>query len=253
MLRRSDAGGGRAGLRGEERRRKPGERPADATRSAPADADKAHSGCASEPLPRRWPPWLKSEPTEGEWMRLDEVPLFAALGDARRVLIAGAGGGFDVYSGVPLGLALQRRGVEVTWANLSFTYLPATTAEQVDDVTWRVTADLEALPGIYFPELVLAQWLADHDHLGEVFAFDKTGVRQLTAAYRRLAADRQFDAVVVVDGGSDSLLRGTETGLGTPAEDATTLLAADSLADVPVRLLVAAGFGVDAFHGVAHA
>ncbi|MEH1015905.1 hypothetical protein V6U90_22685 [Micromonospora sp. CPCC 206060] len=34
-------------------------------------------------------------------------PLFAALRDARTVLIAGAGGGFDVYAGLPLALALQ--------------------------------------------------------------------------------------------------------------------------------------------------
>ena len=32
--------------------------------------------------------------------------MFAALAPARRVLIAGAGGGFDVYAGLPLALAL---------------------------------------------------------------------------------------------------------------------------------------------------
>ncbi|AYF28021.1 hypothetical protein CSH63_11305 [Micromonospora tulbaghiae] len=32
-------------------------------------------------------------------------PLFAALAPARDVLIAGAGGGFDVYAGLPLALA----------------------------------------------------------------------------------------------------------------------------------------------------
>src|SRR5690349_11958440 len=47
-------------------------------------------------------------------------PLFAALAPARRVLIAGAGGGFDVYAGLPLALALWEKGVDVHLANLSF-------------------------------------------------------------------------------------------------------------------------------------
>ncbi|MEH1129501.1 hypothetical protein [Micromonospora sp. CPCC 206061] len=33
---------------------------------------------------------------------LSVPPLFAALAPARSVLIAGAGGGFDVYAGLPL-------------------------------------------------------------------------------------------------------------------------------------------------------
>ncbi|WFE19418.1 hypothetical protein O7621_15810 [Solwaraspora sp. WMMD937] len=39
---------------------------------------------------------------------LTTPPLFAALSPARNVLIAGAGGGFDVYAGLPLAFALWR-------------------------------------------------------------------------------------------------------------------------------------------------
>jgi len=39
-------------------------------------------------------------------------PLFAALAGAGRVLIAGAGGGLDVYAGLPLAVALLDTGVE---------------------------------------------------------------------------------------------------------------------------------------------
>ncbi len=49
--------------------------------------------------------------------------LFDRLDPCRRVLIAGAGGGFDVYAGLPLALALQAQGKAVHLANLSFTYL----------------------------------------------------------------------------------------------------------------------------------
>ena len=50
-------------------------------------------------------------------------PLLAALAPARRVLIAGAGGGFDVYAGLPLALALWHAGVQVHLASLSFSQL----------------------------------------------------------------------------------------------------------------------------------
>src|SRR5581483_6595179 len=45
--------------------------------------------------------------------RLSVPPLFAALEGARSVLIAGAGGGFDVYAGLPLAVALLDAGRRV--------------------------------------------------------------------------------------------------------------------------------------------
>ena len=51
--------------------------------------------------------------------KLADPPLFAALASARNVLIAGAGGGFDVYAGLPLALALWESGKQVHLANLS--------------------------------------------------------------------------------------------------------------------------------------
>src|SRR5260370_40342099 len=47
-------------------------------------------------------------------------PFFAALDGARRVLVAGAGGGFDVFCGLPLYFALRDAGRQVFLANLSF-------------------------------------------------------------------------------------------------------------------------------------
>lgn len=58
-------------------------------------------------------------------------PLFAALAPARSVLIAGAGGGFDVYAGLPLALALWHSGVQVHLASLSFSEL-----ELLDRDSW---------------------------------------------------------------------------------------------------------------------
>ncbi|XTZ16521.1 hypothetical protein ACQSSU_03785 [Micromonospora echinospora] len=43
----------------------------------------------------------------------------AVVRRAERILIEGAGGGFDVYAGLPLALALWGAGVTVHLANLS--------------------------------------------------------------------------------------------------------------------------------------
>jgi len=48
-------------------------------------------------------------------------PFTAKLEDAQRILIAGAGGGFDIFCGLPLYFALTAQGKEVYLANLSFT------------------------------------------------------------------------------------------------------------------------------------
>ncbi len=54
---------------------------------------------------------------------LHEPRLFAALKDSERILVAGAGGGFDVYAGLPLAFALMDLGKTVHLANLSFSAL----------------------------------------------------------------------------------------------------------------------------------
>ena len=43
-------------------------------------------------------------------MMLDQLPIFRRLAEAKRIVIAGAGGGFDVMSGLPLAFALRRMG-----------------------------------------------------------------------------------------------------------------------------------------------
>jgi hypothetical protein len=177
--------------------------------------------------------------------------LFAALAPARRVLLAGAGGGFDVYAALPLAIALWDKGVEVHLANLSFTPLEllpldAWEAENVAKVTPSTGG-----PDEYFPERTLARWLAANDLPSTVYAFPKVGVRPLRAAYGYLVDTLEIDALVLVDGGTDILMRGDEAGLGTPVEDITSLAAASTV-DVGVKLVTCLGFGIDAYHGVNH-
>ncbi|MFI0483931.1 DUF1152 domain-containing protein [Actinomadura sp. 9N215] len=183
---------------------------------------------------------------------LQEPPLFTRLKKARRILVAGAGGGFDVYAGLPLALSLLDEGKDVHLANLSFSALYGLPSD-----TW-LEADVAAVTpetltrDDYFPEATLARWLDRHGLPSTVYAFPKLGVQPLREAYRHLTGHLNLDAVVLVDGGTDIFMRGDESGLGTPEEDMASLAAVHGL-DVPEKIVVSLGFGVDAYHGVNHA
>jgi hypothetical protein len=182
------------------------------------------------------------------------IPFFDEIEPARNVLIAGAGGGFDVFSGLPLYFALRAAGKQVHLANLTYSNVTAGPGDALHRACVRVTCASNGGDAGYFPEKHLCRWLADHGH-GEVpvYAICRTGARPVAEAYETLRDELRFDTLVVVDGGTDSLLRGDEAELGSPAEDAATIAAADALHDVPRKLLVCLGFGIDTFHGVCHA
>ncbi|WP_392673070.1 DUF1152 domain-containing protein [Streptomyces sp. LN785] len=178
-------------------------------------------------------------------------PLFARLASSQRILVTGAGGGFDVYAGLPVALSLLHQGKDVRLANLSFSALEGLPLDAwlAPDVA-AITPET-SLHQAYFPERTLAQWLDLHRYPSTVHAFRRVGVQPLRAAYRALIERYEIDAVVLVDGGTDILMRGDETGLGTPEEDLTSVAALAGI-DVPERLVVSIGFGIDAYHGVSH-
>jgi hypothetical protein len=167
------------------------------------------------------------------------------------VLIAGAGGGFDVFAGLPLFFALRNAGKTVFLANLTFSNLSKANGRFIGPTAMEVTADTRG-PADYFPEKHLAEWFREQGEEISVYAFDKTGVKPLRAAYEAVLRETKVDAVVLVDGGIDVLLRGDEADLGTPAEDVTSLAAVYQL-EVPTKLVLCLGFGTDARHGVCHA
>ena len=179
------------------------------------------------------------------------LPFFAELEGARSVLLAGAGGGFDVYCALPLYFALRDVGKSVHLANLSFATLLPSAGQWLTPAVVEVTADAAGSEA-YFPERAMARWFRDRGEEVPVFAFENTGVRPLRAAYQALVGHLGVDTVVLVDGGTDSLMRGDEVGLGTPNEDIASIAAVD---DLPVarKLLACIGFGVDSYHGVCHA
>jgi hypothetical protein len=180
-----------------------------------------------------------------------EPPLLSRLRRHDRILIAGAGGGFDVYAGLPLAVALRSAGKQVFLANLTFTYLGETDVQYLAPHVASVTPATTGADR-YFPERRLAEWLADREQPSTIYALEKVGVRPLRAAYTRLVEELAVQAIVLVDGGTDILMRGDEEGLGTPEEDMTSLAAVSKLSGVE-SFVASIGFGVDTFHGVCHA
>jgi len=179
------------------------------------------------------------------------APFLEELEPAQNVLIAGIGGGFDVFSGLPLYFGLKEAGKRAHLANLSFSRLPPEPDARLAPAVLRVTA-ATPLEDRYFPERYLAEWFRDRGEDVAIYCFERTGVQPLLEAYRALIAHLDVDTVVLVDGGTDSLMRGDEHGLGTPQEDIGSITAVHEL-EVPRKLLACLGFGIDHFHGVCQA
>jgi hypothetical protein len=184
-----------------------------------------------------------------------EQPVTATLARCRRVLLAGCGGGYDVLGAVPLIEALRARGATVHLASLSFAYLNGLDGARQDREhpnLYEVGADARASTA-YCPEAWLAHFL--DERFGDrqvVHCFDKTGVRPLAAAYAALARRLELDAIVLVDGGIDALLRGDERSIGTPSEDLASL-AAIAAVDVPTKVLACVGMSSELRDGIGHA
>ena len=182
-----------------------------------------------------------------------QLPFFEQLETAQNILIAGAGGGFDIFTGLPLYFMLKAAGKTVHLANLSFSTIFASNGRVLAPALVEIRAKTEAHLR-YFPELHLARWFSNHQNADvPIYCIDRVGTRPITEAYQFLARHLSLDAVILVDGGTDSLMRGDENGLGTPEEDAASLAAVSALEAVPVKVLACLGFGIDTFHGVCHA
>lgn len=180
--------------------------------------------------------------------------MYTRLKDRQNILLAGCGGGYDVFAALPLFQILTEMGKHVHFASLSFCYLdglgeaiPVPGFPNLYPIVGR-----DARQDYYCPEAWLARWLEETaGYADPIWCFTKTGVRPLLAAYRHLVAELEIDCIVLLDGGVDSILAGNETSLGTPAEDLVSL-AAVQLLDVPEKLMACIGFGAEIRDGICH-
>lgn len=114
-----------------------------------------------------------------------QLPFFEAIADAETILIAGAGGGFDIFSGLPLYFGLRRMGKTVHLANLSFSRLYASNGKRLGTALVEITARTEGFER-YFPELHLARWLAAQGEPDTIYGIDREGVKPVLAHPRKI-------------------------------------------------------------------
>jgi hypothetical protein len=182
-------------------------------------------------------------------------PIGEALQSCNRILLAGCGGGYDVLGAVPIAHELIRAGKHVEFASLSFTTLARVPGHRaVSDVPHLYTATADAgTTSAYCPEAWLSAWLGTQSgRESRIWCFDNVGVAPLRRAYEFLVRSLDIDAIVLIDGGVDSILRGDETSLGTPSEDFASLAAVEAL-EVPTKVLACIGFGAELRDGICHA
>ena len=178
-------------------------------------------------------------------MRLD-LPSSFQLPDGASVLIAGMGGGFDVFCGLPIFFELQQRGYTVHLANLSFAPL-----QEYTDCMWISPTLVGVGPAPlefrgYHPERYLSSWFREcRGEERTIWCVDAAGGIRMTQDYRTLVQRFRLDAIILVDGGVDSLTRGDEELCGTILEDYLSLGAVSTLQEVPVRILACIGMGVE--------
>ena len=181
----------------------------------------------------------------------------------RNVLLCGCGGGFDFVHGLLLLPELKRLGKEVVIGSYSFGD-PSKIGggapivfEEEDAIAKRVTA-ADAPDPHYAPEIHVCSFLdARHSEAAPHFVYAYYAraftVPRLTRLYRQLVDTHAVDAIVLVDGGSDSLMAGDEEGLGDPIEDAVSVTTVAGLDGLRAKILVSVGFGADRFNHVSDA
>jgi len=181
--------------------------------------------------------------------------------DVRTVMLCGCGGGFDFVHAMTLVPTLVALGKHVVIGSYSFgdpLRIGGATRvfEDGDAVAVQVDAHCTADP-YYGPEVAIAAFLdeafpARAPH--QLYAYYARAFCPpvLTHLYRALVDRHAVDAIVLVDGGSDSLMAGDEEGLGDPIEDAVSVAAVDAL-DVRTKILISIGLGADRWNHVSDA
>jgi hypothetical protein len=181
------------------------------------------------------------------------IPIIDELAKCKSLLIAGMGGGFDVFCGLPIYFELKKRGVNVHLANFSFSDIENMRhGIRLSRTLVGVTFDAQNIYP-YFPEFYLAEWLKINQKEDiPIWCFQKTGALPLTENYKILAEHLSLDGVLLIDGGVDSLVRGDEAEKGTVIEDATSLFAVNELSNIKNRYIVCLGLGAERDMTYAH-
>lgn len=168
-------------------------------------------------------------------MRLNLPSAFTEdLAYSNGLIIAGIGGGFDVFGGLPLAYELEthynfKKIVFVSYS-LDHKGFYSKEAEEGDGPEWGLAK-----------------------HTGKpVYIVAREGVQTVRRAYEDILRVHNYSRMILVDGGFDSLMRGDEEGRGTVLEDAISMTAIAQLNPHIKKTLVCMGFGCEVEEGVSH-
>jgi hypothetical protein len=183
-------------------------------------------------------------------MRLN-LPHIEEISNCQNLLIAGAGGGFDIFCGLPIYWELTQQKQTIHLANLSFSnaaFYPLDNFSnfiRLSDTLVGVTVNNEELP-IYFPEFHLVKWFWEkYEQKITIWCFKRKGFQSLFRDYQILVKYLSIDGILLIDGGVDTLICGNEKEMGTFVEDSLSIAAVSLLKDIPVKLLACTGFGAE--------
>lgn len=182
------------------------------------------------------------------------IPINKRLENLNNILIVGAGGGSDVLCGLPLYYTLLKQGKKPHLANLTHTDFK-TINEHSDPIVLDSCLigvnHIVKTPSTNFVEGYLSQFFkvaANQDVT--VWMFNRTYVQELKRAFERLIVHLGIEAIILVDGGVDSIMQGDEEGSGTMLEDTLTLAATKDI-KLP-KILACIGFGTEVEEGLSH-
>ena len=187
-----------------------------------------------------------------------DIDFWKKIQDLDNILLSGCGGGYDFMQGLPLYFALKGLGKNVFWGNMSFSDITNADGEVIlreknpgqTIVCMEITSNTSLNKNdTYFPEKYLCEWFRDVINQEiSIYAFRRRGIDKLTQAYNIIIEKHSIQAIVLIDGGSDSLMAGDEKELGTPLEDMLSIFAVK--ATKITSFLVCLGIGADRYHGV---
>lgn len=154
--------------------------------------------------------------------------------ESKNILFAGIGGGFDVFSAIPL------------WINLRNTTNRKFVFSNYNPLADKFSDD----PKVY-PEKQLHQILKANEFDVPVYTLPKVGVKTYIGMYEEIIKKHNIDTIVAMDGGVDSLMQGDEEDAGTILEDFVSMIAINKTS-CKNNFLICSGFGTELEEGLCH-
>jgi hypothetical protein len=184
------------------------------------------------------------------------IPVIMKLKSSNNILIMGMGGGFDVFSGIPIYITLEKMGIKshiASFTHANWTEIPTCTETiPMAPGCLGVTGNI-ARTSVNMPEMYLSNWFKEvKNQEVPIWTFKRDqSVKEYSDSLNVLVKHLNIDTILLVDGGVDSIMVGDEEGSGTMMEDTLTLAAVKN-ANVQNKLLTCVGFGTEVEENLSH-